>query len=255
MELNSSQPELNPNPSNTSNNEESAPDSQINPTTSLAYWNNCPATASGMLAMLGSYPWCTRIDLQGSKTFLAKVRRFFPSCPATGKLSRGVDCGAGVGRVSEGFLSQVCEAVDVVEPVQKFTDVLREAVRERGNGWLGSVYNVGLEEWMPQQKYDLIWVQWCVGHLTDGQLVRLFERCRGWLGDGGFVIVKENLSTDPEGRDMFDEVDSSVTRTDGKFRKIFEEAGMKVVLAQGQMGFPKTVRLLPVRMYALRPMS
>jgi protein N-terminal methyltransferase len=69
------------------------------------------------------------------------------------------------------------------------------------------------------------------------------------------MVVKENQSTDINGEDMFDEVDSSVTRTDEKFKKIFKEAGMTVFLSEIQTGFPKNFRLLPVRSYALRPNS
>jgi len=55
-----------------------------------------------------------------------------------------------------------------------------------------------------------VWTQWCVGHLTDRELVGYLERCKGCLRDGGVVVLKENLST--SGRDEFDEEDSSVTR-------------------------------------------
>lgn len=68
---------------------------------------------------------------------------------------------------------------------------------------------------------------------------------------GGWIIIKENLSTDREGRDVFDERDSSVTRTDSKWRGLFGEAGVRLVKTDLQRGFPR--ELLPVRFYALRP--
>ena len=54
----------------------------------------------------------------------------------------------------------MAEQVDVIEPVAKFTEGL-----ERRLG-VGSVFNVGLEEWTPLDgaAYDLVWTQWCVGH-------------------------------------------------------------------------------------------
>jgi protein N-terminal methyltransferase len=73
---------------------------------------------------------------------------------------------------------------------------------------------VGLEDWTPSSsedpKYDLIWNQWCLGHLTDSQLITYLEKCGKALRQGGLVVVKENLST--SGEDVFDELDSSVTR-------------------------------------------
>lgn len=97
--------------------------------------------------------------------------------------------------------------MDVIEPVIKFTDGLK------GKGGIGTIYNVGLEDWSPEQNayYDLVWIQWCVGHLNDTQLLEYLERCKTSLNpNGGIIVVKENLSS-IDG-DMFDEVDSSVTR-------------------------------------------
>ncbi|KAJ5626015.1 Alpha N-terminal protein methyltransferase 1 [Penicillium lagena] len=227
-------------------------DSKIDHTASLRYWNSVPATTNGMLAMLGSYPWYSRIDLQGSRNFLAKVRRLIPALPSDGKFKLGIDGGAGVGRITEGFLSHVCEVVDVVEPVEKFTQVLRDGLLKK-EGVIGDIYSTGLENWCPQKKYDLIWTQWCVGHLTDSQLVDYITRCGACLTETGVMVLKENLSSDPFGQDMYDDLDSSVTRTDSKFKQIFEAAGMDLIKSEIQLGFPKQYKLLPVKSYALRP--
>ena len=101
----------------------------------------------------------------------------------------------------------VAKQVDVIEPVAKFTAALE------GTAGVRSVYNTGLEGWHPVDgvQYDLIWMQWCVGHLTDQQLVEYLERCKSALNpEGGIIVLKENLST--SGVDVFDTLDSSVTR-------------------------------------------
>jgi protein N-terminal methyltransferase len=224
-------------------------DSHIDHAASLKYWNSVPATPG---SMLGEFPSVSRIDLQGSKNFLSKIRRLIPGVTSEGKFKQGMDGGAGVGRVTEGFLSHVCEVVDAVEPIAKFTKVMEESQLKR-DGVIGTIYTRGLESWTPEKKYDLIWVQWCVGHLTDSQLIDYTVRCRNALTDDGLMVVKENLSTHFSGRDMYDQEDSSVTRTDAKFRQIFNAAGMEVVKAELQKGFPKSLQLLPVQMYALRP--
>lgn len=202
--------------------------------------------------MLGDYPWYTRIELQGSKNFLSKVRRLIPALSNKGKFSLGVDCGAGVGRVTEGFLRHVCEVVDAVEPVEKFTRVLQDSQLKK-DGVVGDIYTVGLEDWYPQKKYDLIWTQWCVGHLTDAQLIAYVSRCRGSLTQTGLMVVKENLTLDADGQDEYDDLDSSVTRSEAKFRQIFEAAGMVVIKTEIQTGCPKSFNLLPVKSFALRP--
>lgn len=224
-------------------------DSKINHAASLRYWNSVPATPG---SMLGDFPSVSRIDLQGSKNFLAKVRRLAPGVLSEGKFKQGLDGGAGVGRVTEGFLSHVCEVVDAVEPIAKFTQVMQDSQLKR-EGVIGTIYTRGLESWVPDKKYDLIWVQWCVGHLTDSQLVDYTVRCRKALTPDGLMVVKENLSTHFSGQDMYDAQDSSVTRTDTKFRQIFNDAGMEVIKAELQKGFPKSLNLMPVQFYALRP--
>lgn len=117
-----------------------------------------------------------------------------------------------IGRITQGLLLDIAETVDVVEPIAKFTAALE------GRPGVGQIYNVGLEEWRPDPTttYDLVWNQWCLGHLTDHQLEAYLRRCSAALSvddDGqakGVIVVKENLSTSEE--DLFDEIDSSVTR-------------------------------------------
>lgn len=113
-----------------------------------------------------------------------------------------------IGRITEGFLLGIATTVDIVEPIAKFTDNLK------GKEGVGKIFNIGLGDWSPEQssdtKYDLIWNQWCLGHLTDAQLQTYLEKCAKALVEGGLVVVKENLST--SGEDRFDELDSCVTR-------------------------------------------
>ena len=222
-------------------------DAQMSSADAIEYWNSISPTVNGML---GGYPQISRIDLRGSANFLAKLQRQCGTAFERKMMSRAVDCGAGIGRVTAGLLSKVCEVVDVVEPIQKFAEAVKET-KVVGRGRVGNIYVKGLEEWDPNEEYDLIWNQWCLVHLTDKQLVAYLGRCKRAVVDGGWIVVKENMSTDRNSEDMFDEVDSSVTRTDGKFRKLFGEAGLKIIRTELQTGFPKG--LFPVRFYALQP--
>ena len=90
-----------------------------------------------------------------------------------------------------------------------------------------------MQDFTPEEgKYDLIWCQWVLGHLTDGEmctpsghqcplfkenpvysadhLVAFFQRClKGLSPGGGLIVVKENVADTGA---VFDEQDSSVTR-------------------------------------------
>ena len=101
----------------------------------------------------------------------------------------------------------MADHVDVIEPVAKF------AVALQAKPGVRNTFTLGLEEWQPEDgiRYDLIWMQWCVGYLTDEELVRYLQRCREALDpSAGVIVVKENTST--SGCDLFDDTDSSVTR-------------------------------------------
>lgn len=228
-----------------------AVDSAIDHKAAVEYWSKVSPDNAGVL---GGYPQVSRVDLQGNTTFLAKLRRKSTKYKPGGRIPHVVDCGAGIGRVTAGFLSKVADVVDIVEPVEVLTKVITEGesfkeIRERGG--IGKVYNVGLEDWTPETTYDIIWTQWCLGQLRDDQLVAFLSRAVKYVNEGGWLIVKENMSTDLLGNDIFDEADSSVTRTDAKFRQIFEQAGLKIVSSEVQKGMPR--ELFPVRSYALQP--
>ncbi|KAH8726800.1 alpha-N-methyltransferase NTM1 [Phaeosphaeriaceae sp. PMI808] len=245
------------------------PDASINVDDSLEYWNNVSSDVNGML---GGYPQVSRIDLQGSSIFLTKLRRTSSNTKQPlALLERVADCGAGIGRITKGLLLGVANKVDIVEPVKKFTDELVQSLghgQHAGNGeakddkgQVGQIINLGIQDWTPEPgTYNVIWNQWCLGYLTDAQLVVYLRRCKAGLvqnkdGDDAtnmsWIIVKENLSTELKHNDMFDEEDSSVTRSDDNFRRLFQEAGLKIVATELQRGMPK--RLFPVRIYALRP--
>lgn len=84
-------------------------------------------------------------------------------------------------------MSKVCDIVDVVEPVEKFAKEAREA-KLAGKGKIGEVYVTGLQHWEPKEEYDLAWNQWCLGHLTDTELVTYLRKCRGMVKEGGGLL-------------------------------------------------------------------
>lgn len=144
-------------------------------------------------------------------------------------------------------MSKICTKVDLVEPVASF--VAEAHVQLDGNPILGEIHAVGMQDFVPEEgKYWLIWCQWCLGHLGDEALIAFLKSCVAGLQKGGTIVVKENNAPIA---DIFDDQDSSVTRSDESFREIFQRAGLKVIMSNLQRGMPK--HLFPVRMYALKP--
>ena len=200
-----------------------------------SYWTSLPPTLDTMLGGFNNTR-LPRVDITGSRTFLAHPlikKRLLAS-----SYSHAVDCGAGIGRVTKNLLTKLFTKTDLVDPIESFNkDVMEgEYLRvEREAGKLGQVFTMGLQQFTPEKgKYSIIWNQWCLGHLTDVDLVEYLKRCReGLVPDGGVIIVKENLAS---GEDNFDGEDSSFTRTEKTFRGIFSRAGLKVIHVAEQHG-------------------
>ncbi|KAK7967602.1 uncharacterized protein PG986_001879, partial [Apiospora aurea] len=235
--------------------------------TKYSFWEDATADDDGMLGGVPSvagFSHTSRIDLRGSRSFLAKLGIGTANNRHT--VAHALEGGAGkskypifnkntnaplgrdsIGRVTNGLLHGLASHIDVIEPVAKFNSKLREISDVR------HIFNVGLEEWSPADGvlYDLVWIQWCTSILWT-----FLMRCGQTLNPkDGVIVVKENIST--SGSDYFDAIDSSQTREDSKFRKLITQAGLRIIKTDLQKGLPtvSSRKLLPVRMYALKPIS
>ncbi|VDL67055.1 unnamed protein product [Nippostrongylus brasiliensis] len=126
----------------------------------------------------------------------------------------------------------------MVEPV---AELLEKSISYVGSNSVTRV-QVGLQNFHPQQfRFDLIWIQWCSGHLTDSDMCGLTEN--------GVIVFKDNLSSQQESE--FDCEDNSWTRPEPLVRSLFERAGLRVVAENLQTGFP--AGMYKVKMFALKP--
>ncbi|KAL3698142.1 hypothetical protein R1sor_012218 [Riccia sorocarpa] len=146
----------------------------------------------------------------------------------------------------------LCFHVDLVEPVQQLIEVAQQdlhldfdslGTRMRKVNFL----NCPLQEYVPPaERYDVIWIQWCIGHLTDADVMEFFNRAKLGLKRGGFIVLKENIA---KSRFVLDKEDFSVTRSDQYFRDLFQQGGLHVYQHRKQTGFPR--ELFEVHMYCL----
>nr|KAJ3418083.1 hypothetical protein HK105_000382 [Polyrhizophydium stewartii] len=197
--------------------------------------------------MLGGFGFLTDTDARGSLDFIAEFIDNGQLATAT-----ACDCGAGIGRVTDTFLLKKFEKVDLVEQNSAFLETAKTAFTERGQAHrIGEYYAVGLQDFVPEEgKYDLIWCQWVLGHLTDDDFVAFFKRCKLGLKPGGFIGVKENLTKNGI---IVDEEDSSCTRDERTLKRLLAQAGLTIVKESLQKGFPK--ELYAVKMHVERRAS
>ncbi|XP_063825516.1 N-terminal Xaa-Pro-Lys N-methyltransferase 1-like [Ostrinia nubilalis] len=208
-----------------------------------SYWANVPATIDGVL---GGFGHISDADLDGSKAFLTYILNL-PKPPNT-KLA--LDCGAGIGRIAKNLLIPKFEKVDLVEQDEKFVSTAKQLIGE-DNEKLGTVYQIGLQQFKPQKTYDVIWCQWVLGHLNDYDLIAFLERCSEALAENGVIVIKENITSSDEIE--YDDDDSSVTRPVGLMQKIFEAAKLEIIKTSVQDNFPEEI--YPVHTFALVPMD
>ncbi|CBI31098.3 unnamed protein product, partial [Vitis vinifera] len=186
---------------------------------------------------------------------LSKSKLFTDDCPLT--LLRffdwlGTYCGSGIGRVTKNLLIRYFNEVDLVEPASHFLEAARETL---ASGKLmfsdmhkaANFYCVPLQDFTPETgRYDVIWIQWCIGQLADDDFISFFKRAKAGLKPGGFFFLKENIARSGF---VLDKEDRSITRSDLYFKELFGQCGLHLYKSKDQKGFPG--ELFPVKMYAL----
>lgn len=196
------------------------------------YWRDVPPTVDGML---GGYGSISSIDINGSKAFLKKFLG-----EGEGKTNPGcaLDCGAGIGRISKRLLLPLFKTVDLVDVTQEFLDKAKPYLGEEAQR-VGNYFCSGLQDFKPEGgRYDVIWIQWVIGHLTDDHLVDFLRRCQKALRPNGLVVIKDNVSYEGV---VPDEVDSSVCRDLDIVRRLVAKAGLRIVHEEQQKDFPKEI--------------
>lgn len=203
---------------------------------SLHFWSKQDATDAGVLdGHLETSP----LDLKESADFLEVIRQNFRH----GLFATALDCGAGVGRITEGLLlREVTDAVDLLEPCGHLLQEARERlVQSKARHFLELSLQDVTE--LPDQ-YDLIWVQWVLLYLTDADLLAVLERLRGALRPNGVLIIKENCLLKSNTSGWVDDRDSSLCRSDAALQQLFAEAGLQLLAQKAQQDWPQT--MLPV---------
>ncbi|XP_005993305.1 N-terminal Xaa-Pro-Lys N-methyltransferase 1 isoform X1 [Latimeria chalumnae] len=196
------------------------------------YWKEVPPTVDGML---GGYGHISSIDINGSKKFL---QRFIGDGPNKVGTVCALDCGAGIGRITKRLLLPLFQKVDMVDVTEDFLTKAKSYLGEEVKR-VENFFCCGLQDFMPQSgRYDVIWVQWVIGHLTDDHLVEFLKRCKKGLRPNGIICIKDNMAHEGV---IMDEEDSSVCRDLAVVRHIIKRAGLCVFAEERQENFPEEI--------------
>ncbi|KAK6267519.1 hypothetical protein QUC31_011679 [Theobroma cacao] len=215
----------------------------------VAYWEGVEASVDGVL---GGFGQVNEADIKGSEVFLNTLLHERFDGGGRNQHLVALDCGSGIGRITKNLLIRYFNEVDLLEPVSHFLDAARESLSQEY--FLSSdahkatnFYCVSLQEFTPDAgRYNVIWIQWCIGHLTDDDFVSFFKRAKVGLKPGGFFVLKENIARNGF---VLDKEDRSITRSDLYFKDLFRRCGLHLYKIKDQKGLPE--ELFAVKMYAL----
>ncbi|XP_022716504.1 alpha N-terminal protein methyltransferase 1 isoform X2 [Durio zibethinus] len=192
----------------------------------VAYWEGVEASVDGVL---GGFGQVNDADINGSEAFLNTLlhERFHGG--GSNQHLVALDCGSGIGRITKNLLIRYFNEVDLLEPVSHFLDAARESLSQEyfvasDVHKATNFYCASLQEFTPDAgRYNVIWIQWCIGHLTDDDFVSFFERAKVGLKPGGFFVLKENIARNGF---VLDKEDRSITRSDLYFKDLFRQCGL-----------------------------
>ncbi|CAM4602864.1 unnamed protein product [Eretmochelys imbricata] len=204
------------------------------------FYREVPATEEGMM---GDYIELSSTDIESSREFLRK----FIGGPGKAGTEHALDCGSGIGRVTKHVLLPVFKSVELVDMMENFLAEAQNYLQGKKDR-VKMYYCYSLQEFTPApQKYDVIWIQWVSGYLTDKDLLEFLIRCQNGLKDNGVVILKDNVAR--EGC-ILDPLDSSVIRDLSILRSLVEKSGLTILQQERQEGFPE--QCVPVWMLAMQ---
>jgi protein N-terminal methyltransferase len=175
------------------------------------------------------------------------------------KNSTSCECGAGIGRITKGLLLPLgIKQCDLIETSPRLIQFAPTYIGQEHVSKCNFICQ-GLQTFQPipsDDKYDIIWIQWVIGYLTDWDLVSFLSRMgKSLRRPDGIIVIKDNCCN--EMAFLADCDDSDITRSFHYLMAIVKESGLKVVndlkgdpMIWWQEDFPDDI--WPVPMIALQ---
>ncbi|CAK5125797.1 unnamed protein product [Meloidogyne enterolobii] len=219
---------------------------EINYEKAYLHWSSVTSNVDGML---GGFEQLHSTDINTSKHLLDYLTRK----QLLTKFEHALDCGSGIGRITKHLLLPKFNYVDMVDFAETFIEQSEKYIGSEGNSRVQNKFVESLHTFKPSPNfYDLIWIQWVTGQLSDDDLTSFLKRCKKGLTKNGCIIIKDNVTSRDEEK-IFDECDNSWTRPSNELRPLIKAADLNIVLERKQLFFPKNN--FPVFMFVLKPLD
>lgn len=145
-----------------------------------------------------------------------------------------LDLGAGVGQWSFRFAERGAASVIAVEYAAGLVEIAQAEAKKRGLDQVQCVVSAA-EKFSTENKFDLIFISGLFVYLTDGQANELLTKLRGFLAEGGLLILRDGTAVESryEIDDRFSEHlgqnYSANYRTANEYKKAFSDAGFHLI--------------------------
>ena len=201
-------------------------------------WQNTEASKNGVL---GGFESVHNVDVENSHHLLNHL------------INKGIiihtnsaiDCAAGIGRISKSVLTKYFQNVDILEQDEKFVRACQKEFA--ANPIVRNIYQDSMQNFVFKNKYDVIWIQWCLEDFEDDGLFSFLTNCKKALNSGGVVIIKDNIVDDLLGEL---EREFSKIRSDKIYKEIFKKCDFELLIHYHQPNWPK--ELLNISIFVLR---
>lgn len=203
-------------------------------------WHNAQATLTGIM---DGFENVHDIDVANSCDILDDLIKNKLITP-----NYVMDCGAGIGRISQHVLNKYFSSIDLLEQDKKFVEFCQENFKNQPK--IKDIYQDSLQNFQFKKSYDVVWIQWCLEHLTDLDVIAFLQKARKNLKDDGVIVIKGNLMENYEEENYIDIKKGDIIRSFKAFEDIFKKCELKIIATSKIKDWSQD--LMPVMSFVLK---
>ena len=218
------------------------------------HWSNTSPTISGIL---NGYPESNKPDVE----FSNKLLNYIQDNNLLNNFDIVLDCACGIGRVTENVLINYFKKIDMFERENNFINYLNKKYKNNNNinVFKNSLQNFNQNTKIICNKYNCIWIQWCLENLSKNDINKFLKKCEKILDKNGIIIIKENCINDIKNKNnknknnnkkFFAEEDFSEIRTLNFYLNIIKKNKFKIIKYGINENWPK--KLIPLYYFILK---